>query len=316
MFTSGSLALTIITGSCLFIVWSLPFIIFLLLGIRLFKITNKRQIPMIFSRISKTCSYTEDGDPRGWIFGKYYIGYIMEHSSDNRNGKSYSIFILCTNKYFKDLTDPTSKTIIQKQTITYKNNEDEESDKKKIKFYERNGNYFYLHYNSRDINVEKYVPRSSQKKIIDSLKDDYKKNGCVVSVIYGDPGSGKSMIPILLTKEINGYLCDSYNPTDPGDDIALIYNTIMPTYEKPLVIVFEEFDIMITKIHNNIIQPHKHIPIQVKDKTSWNILFDRIDRGLYPNMFILLTSNLDPIFIDKLDSSYLRPGRISSRYKL
>ncbi len=47
-----------------------------------------------------------------------------------------------------------------------------------------------------------------------------------MSDIHGDPGSCKSMIPILLAKELNGYLFDSYNPTEPGDDIA---NTIMPT---------------------------------------------------------------------------------------
>jgi hypothetical protein len=49
---------------------------------------------MIFSRIAKTCSYTEDGNPRGWIWGKYYVGYIMEekNSSNHGNSSTYSIF--------------------------------------------------------------------------------------------------------------------------------------------------------------------------------------------------------------------------------
>jgi hypothetical protein len=321
---------------------------------------------MIFSRISKTCSYTEDGNPRGWIWGKYYLGYIMEEKTTNSHGNSstYSVFIVCTPKFFEDLTDPNSKMGLKKKksvndikpksdkenqsksdkdssdlnsssssdssdsssdSDSSESSSDSESDsdsdkknkkKSKIKFYERQGNFFWLTYNNRDINVEKYIPRDNQKEVISSLKKEYKKSSNVVSVIHGDPGSGKSMIPILLAKELNGYLCDSYNPTEPGDDIAIIYNTIMPSIEKPLILVLEEFDIIIHRIHNNLIQSHKHIPIQVKDKTSWNTLLDRIDRGLYPNMFFLLTSNSDPIIIDKLDSSYLRKGRVTSRFEL
>lgn len=112
------------------------------------------------------------------------------------------------------------------------------------------------------------------------------------------------------------YLCDTFNPTDPGDDIGLIYSTIMPTEDRPLILVLEEFDILINKIHHNMIQPHKHIPIQIKDKTSWNTFFDRIDRGLYPNMIFILTSNIDPEYIDRLDKSYLRNGRVNGRYHL
>jgi hypothetical protein len=347
----NNIALTIAFGSCLFIVWSMPFLLLYFTGIRLYKITNKRQIPMIFSRISKTCSYTEDGNPRGWIWGKYYVGYIMEEKNTNSHGNSstYSIFIVCTPKFFEDLTDPSSKMGLKKKNIVKPKNDKENLDssssdsdsssssdsdssdsdssddelynnkdkkKSKIKFYERQGNFFWLTYNNRDINVEKYIARDNQKAVISSLKKEYKKSSNVVSVIHGDPGSGKSMIPILLAKELNGYLCDSYNPTEPGDDIAIIYNTIMPTVEKPLILVLEEFDIIIHRIHNNLIQSHKHIPIQVKDKTSWNTLLDRIDRGLYPNMFFLLTSNSDPVIIDKLDSSYLRTGRVNSRYNL
>jgi Cdc6-like AAA superfamily ATPase len=90
----------------------------------------------------------------------------------------------------------------------------------------------------------------------------------------------------------------------------------MPTEEKPLILVLEEFDILINKIHHNLIQMHKHIPIQVKDKTSWNTLFDRIDRGLYPNLIVLLTSNVNPEYVDNLDKSYLRQGRVNNRYHL
>jgi len=310
----STLGISMAFGSCLSIIWTLPFIFLIMFGIKLHKITNKKYIPMVFTRIGKNSSYTEDSNPRGWIWGKYYIGYIIENldSTNNVSSKSYNIFIVCSNKFFKELIDPDSK-IMKK----YQDEKDNDDDKKnKIKFYERYGNYFWLQYNSREINTEHFITKQNQQNIINLIKDDYKKRKNNVSIIYGEPGSGKSMVSILLAKEMNGYLCDTFNPTDPGDDIGLIYSTIMPTEDRPLILVLEEFDILINKIHHNMIQPHKHIPIQIKDKTSWNTFFDRIDRGLYPNMIFILTSNIDPEYIDRLDKSYLRNGRVNGRYHL
>lgn len=310
----STLGISMAFGSCLSIIWTLPFIFLIMFGIKLHKITNKKYIPMVFTRIGKNSSYTEDSNPRGWIWGKYYIGYIIENldSTNNVSSKSYNIFIVCSNKFFKELIDPDSK-IMKK----YQDEKDNDDDKKnKIKFYERYGNYFWLQYNSREINTEHFITKQNQQNIINLIKDDYKKRKNNVSIIYGEPGSGKSMVSILLAKEMNGYLCDTFNPTDPGDDIGLIYSTIMPTGDRPLILVLEEFDILINKIHHNMIQPHKHIPIQIKDKTSWNTFFDRIDRGLYPNMIFILTSNIDPEYIDRLDKSYLRNGRVNGRYQL
>jgi len=311
----STLGISMAFGSCMGIIWTIPFVLLIVFGIRLYKITNKRQIPMVFTRIGKNSSYLEDSNPRGWIWGKYYIGYIVEQSDSNKNAssKSYNIFIVCSNKFFKELMDPDSK-IMKKYE---KEEDDNDNDNKnKIKFYERQGNYFWLEYKVREINTEHFISKQNQQNIIDLIKDDYKKRKNNVSIIYGEPGSGKSMISILLAKDMNGYLCDTFNPTEPGDDIGVIYSTIMPTAEKPLILVLEEFDILINKIHHNMIQPHKHIPIQIKDKTSWNTFFDRIDRGLYPNMIFLLTSNIEPEYVDKLDKSYLRNGRINSRFHL
>ena len=318
MIATFGLILSFILGSSLTIIWSLPFIMLYLCGLRLHKIINKRQIPLIFSRIGKNASIIEDSNPRGWIWGRYYIGYILEESGGGQGGpiKTLSIFILCTDKFFTDLIDPNKKieTEINKDDNCKVDNC--KVDKNKIKIYERNGNYFWLNYSNRMLDVSKYQPRNTQQQIINSIKDEYKKYNNVVSIISGEPGCGKSMISILLAKEMNGTLCDTFNPTDPGDDISIIYNTIMPSFENPFILVLEEFDIILIRVHNNLIQPHKHIPIQIRDKASWNLFMDRINRGFFPNMVVLLLCNPNPSMIDNLDKSYLREGRVNSRYHM
>ena len=68
-------------------------------------------------------------------------------------------------KKFKDLTDPNKK--IDEHEIKKDNIID--IDKDKIKIYERYGNYFWLQYSNRMLDVSAYKPRDSQRKIIDSI---------------------------------------------------------------------------------------------------------------------------------------------------
>ena len=85
---------------------------------------------------------------------------------------------------------------------------------------------------------------------------------------------------------------------------------VEPTKDKPLIIVWEEIDIQLALIHQGI-EPHKNIPILVRNKSLWNTLLDKIQLGIYPNIILLLTSNMDVKKINQtLDESYLRPGRM------
>ena len=43
---------------------------------------------------------------------------------------------------------------------------------------------------------------------------------------------------------------------------------IEPTKESPLIVVLEDFDIIISKIHFGTIIPHKSLPSNIYDKTS------------------------------------------------
>jgi hypothetical protein len=85
---------------------------------------------------------------------------------------------------------------------------------------------------------------------------------------------------------------------------------VEPTKDKPLIIVWEEIDGPLALIHKGI-EPHKNIPILVRNKTGWNTLLDKIQLGIYPNIILLLTSNMPITKINQtLDESYLRPGRM------
>jgi hypothetical protein len=71
----------------------------------------------------------------------------------------------------------------------------------------------------------------------------------------------------------------------------------------------------LTKIHNGI-PPHNDIPIVVQDKSGWNLMFDSIQRNIYPNIIVIITSNRGPAFIEALDPSYIRKGRIDLTFEM
>jgi hypothetical protein len=106
-----------------------------------------------------------------------------------------------------------------------------ESECKELKIWERNGGYYYLRYANRMFNVNDFVPRPEQSSMIDEILDFYTKNKYCVALIHDPKGCGKSMIPIILGKAITkkdqeANFCDTFMPTDPGDQFSNLYNQI------------------------------------------------------------------------------------------
>jgi Cdc6-like AAA superfamily ATPase len=153
------------------------------------------------------------------------------------------------------------------------------------------------------------VARERQREIIDEVKAHYDEHGHTVVYLHGKPGTGKSLLGLLLTKELNGSLCNTFDPTEPGDTLNGLYNRVAPEKESPLIVVMDEFDVVLHNIHVGV-APHKNIPIQVKNKTTWNQFLDRIQIGMYPNLILVLTSNKTPDYINEMDPSYIRKGRV------
>lgn len=264
-------------------------------GYILYEVKNKEKVMSLIGKNKWSEMKDDNYKSRGFIIGNGYIGRI------SNNDKGQMAYIMCKSNIFKNLTE----------TVCLNNTSE------KIDLYDRTGNYFWLDYDKRELVVDKYSSNKKQFVIIEEIVELYRSIKNFVVLIYGGPGSGKSMCSILLTKHLKGSLVRTFNPTDPGDNLASLYATVQPTEDKPLILVLDEVDTLYKKVHNNLIVPHKNVPIQIYDKTSLNRFFDDVNLGLYPNMIILMTSNISPEDIEKqYDPSFIREGRVDMKFHL
>jgi DNA replication protein DnaC len=152
-------------------------------------------------------------------------------------------------------------------------------------------------------------PIGDQQYVIDSIKTFYNKNERASIFIHGITGAGKSTIGYLLAKELNATYCHTFNPTEPGDCLSNLMVDIR-TQDDPVVIVIEEIDVLIKKIDEGI-EKNGDIPIEIHNKTTWNNFMDDL---IFYKIILIFTSNTSKEDLDKIDSSYLRKGRIDEYY--
>ena len=196
------------------------------------------------------------------------------------------------------------------------------TEKKIIDIRERRGNPWWWEYSDRKYDATKFLKkeaREGQQEIIDDMLKTVsgKASRSGTFFLYGDPGTGKSLLTLLLAKQLGAYYCDTWKPTDPGDDLSKVYSTISPEDNKPLVLVLEECDKLILNVIEGKIKPHIYIPIPMMDKSDWNSMLDKVtDLGFYPNLIFILTSNVTLDSICEVDPSMLRAGRIDKAYHM
>ena len=292
-----------------------PYVMFLvsiLLKINMYRMKSEENANYISNNIkSDFCSsYTEQGNPIGLIINKAWIPrYIIWVYGDDYE-RTMSIF--CTESVKERLISASNSVKIQKN-ISY--SVEEEKINNEIKYYTRGGNYEYFFYTSRKVIIDKEYTQE-QRVISNSITENFKRKGFLTCFIYGKPGSGKTMLSYLLAKSLSACFCDSFNPTEPGESLANLYSKIAPTNDEPLIILLDEVDNIIQNVYENRILKHKKYPIQISDKPSWNLFFDKIDMGLYPNLIVILCSNRTKRELDNLDVSYLRKGRLHVTFEL
>ena len=306
------------------ILWSFPFLLLTPFGYGMQKLSGRKLISFLTKHVAYSSIRAND-EPSGWIVGKWFIGYIYELASQN-SSPTKELCILINTRRFKAITEgdvsnsmmPSGKMLngmILKGTLNY---------------MERDGSTYYnLWYDTRQIAPTTLIPWKHQAFIVQQIVDTWMSKGYATVLLTGDPGSGKSMIAlhlctVLLTLCTKVYLTDTFDPFNPGDFFSGINNKAGPTPYTPdgettaLVVVIEEVDGMVYAMHNGKIQNNKSapIPIQIKNKTDWNLFFDRFDRGLYPGVILILTSNRPLKWFDDMDPSYMRDGRLSAKFEV
>jgi hypothetical protein len=294
------------------IIWSLPLILLKVFGLSLYVINDKRKFDSVLKKlndkvISSMYKY-QYGECKtsGIIFSRFCIGFIFEKVEERQ--KIQELYILLTKKRYESLIKDDDDIETGKSSFV---------NGTEIERYDREGNYFRLFYTPRKIlfvNDPTEIQRFNQENIVSRIVEFYNINKRCTAFIHGLPGSGKTSIAYLLATELNGTLCKTFNPIEPNDTLSNLIDRVKPSKSKPLIILMDEINTTIRKIHNQSIDPHKDIPIPVFDKTTFNGFLD--DMKYNPYIILLLTSNESKDAIDLLDSSYIREGRVNKYFTM
>ena len=313
------------------ILWSIFFLLPSIFHIKIHKITGNKLTQ--FQKHIAYSSIENNDEPFGWFIGKYFIGYI--HRLTDNHSSIKEMYVLTTERQLKKYACVNENEVAD-------NGADgpellgccDSATSYSIDIYEREGSFWALQYVKYQYYPLDYKIWESQKRAVDEMMQEYNAKRYCVSLLYGPPGTGKSIVSILLAKHLISLgkevsMVDSFKPWEPNDTFTTLYHHISPTKHKPLIIVIEEIDTVIAKIHDpldvdtvnaasgiGIKKPHQHLPIMLSTKSDWNSFLDKFDRRRYLNVFLILTANNSAEFFDNLDPSYMRKGRVDVKLKI
>jgi len=296
-------------------VWQLIILSLSLINIKLFRVNGQKL--QQFSNTIKIASIWNNNEPESWVIGYWYIGYIQ--SNDNMRGKpSKELLILCRSVFYENMINFANGNNLD---CNSKSNSKSKDIVKTLITYERSGSFYNINYEPYTLPITNMVEQQTQKKAINTILNNFKQDSerpHTAILLYGKTGSGKSMISHLLVKKMikmDQYkkvtLVDTFNPTDPGDNLCNMYHKINPSVDSPLIIVLEEIDNIIDRMHTQSIIRHQDISIEIKDKSNWNTFFDKFNRSMYKNVIFIMTTNKSFEYFNDLDESYFRDGRIN-----
>ena len=246
------------------------------------------------SIISPFVKHVDKDAPFGYFIGKRYMGFISKEELHLVTYPSmYNQLIYMPSISMQTHTEPVQET--------------------SVTVYVRKGTYKNLYYTPIKMDLSHIYPLGDQADILKGIVSVYKKLGRATIFLHGVTGAGKSSMGYLLAKELKGFYCHTFNPTDPGDQLSTLIVDVQRD-DEPLILVMEEVDTMIQSIHKNKFQKHVEIPISVYNKSTWSSFLD--DMIFYKKVILVMTSNTSKEDIDLWDESYLRDGRIHASYSM
>jgi hypothetical protein len=243
--------------------------------------------------ISPFVKHVDKDVPFGYFLGTRYMGFIKDNE----------VHLLTYPSMYKELI---YMPCVFMQTFS-------PVQESPITVYVRKGTYKNLYYTPIKMDLSHISPLGDQGEILKSIVDIYQKQGRATVFLHGVTGAGKSSMGYLLAKELKGFYCHTFNPTDPGDQLSTLIVDVQRD-DEPLILVMEEVDTMIQSIHENKFQKHLEIPISVYNKSTWSSFLD--DMIFYKKVILVLTSNTSKEEVDVWDESYLRQGRIHASYSM
>ena len=294
------------------------------IGMRLYTINNKEDCIRVQKRLTRSSHVADGGKRIGYSVGRGYFLNIAVEASDY--GDKYTCWMLATEAAFLALTGEvetvtstsTSTSTPAVTTTTPTAEVATPTASNKVVVFDRQGSFFCTYFKRKEIRIRSLlsvVPRPEQVAIMDAIVAHHRDHDRAVAFVSGPPGTGKSMLGLFLAARLGFAYCNSLVPWQPGDTLRALHAE-MAEKDSGLVVALDEVDEALVAIKSGTILPHKHIPISVSSKPGWNRLFDDIDRGLYPNLIVLMTSNRPVAFVDGLDPSFLRSARVPLKFVL
>jgi len=284
------------------ILWSIPFLALHVFGVQLYLVKDSQKVQAIKSKV-KTATINVNGDDPGGVFlgflskKRMYVGWIRELTSSNGR-TSWDIWMISSKDTFNELSSCRSDDL------------DITNPETTLVLWYRSMLYWNLEYSKRMVPYPTFHPTPIQSETIREIMGIYHERNNGVFYLHGKPGTGKSTVPAFLAKNLGGTIVEDFDPTTPGDSFYSLLSNVGPKKESPLIIVLDEFDAKIRKIHEGI-EPHKHIVIPVRDKPTWNNFLDQFDRKYAVHVILLLLSNVSPETLsEETDPAYIRPKRV------
>jgi hypothetical protein len=268
------------------------------------------KLNVLRKRVWLATEYSMESKASGYIMGKWFFGKL--------EGDRYSACVFARKSFIDALKkDDDIPEKIDSNTMP-----------PFISAISREGAYNSLSYTASIYKPPRYPASDDQKRVVNVLYEEFNrerlgaKKEYATAIITGVPGSGKSSIPILLAQKLleeerkYPYIVDTYHPCDPNDLFVSMYGNICPSEERPLIILLDEADGIISRMKKPELFNSKQFPYQIKDKSSWNSFFDSFGKNKFRHVYLILTTNKPLEWFDGEDESYLRGGRIDLRLEM
>jgi len=102
---SNPAVLMLFLSSSLQILWSIPVVLLKLCRVHLYQVTNQEDVSRLRRTLQGYSSIIVDGEkPSGFLYGRWYIGFLHQSTGGQRGGGQSSIYLLTTRSSYQKLT--------------------------------------------------------------------------------------------------------------------------------------------------------------------------------------------------------------------